>query len=86
MKQAFQKLLENVADLFKVKSLITLSLTGLMIAMLVGAFNPPQEFVTLFCTSYGAIITYFFNKKDEAPKTTNSVPVVDKEPTDANYE
>ena len=66
------KILENIADLFKVKSLITLSLTGVLIAMLVGAFNPSQEFVTLFCTAYGSIITYFFTKKEE-PKPENVV-------------
>jgi len=64
-------LIENIASLLKVKSLITLALTGTMIAMLVGAFNPSQEFVTLFCTSYGAIITYFFTKKEGTDNADN---------------
>ena len=64
MKEALEELILNIAKLFKVKSIITMALTGVLIAMLVGAFNPAQEFVALFCTSYGAIITYFFTRKD----------------------
>lgn len=78
------KILENIADLFKVKSLITLSLTGVLIAMLVGAFNPSQEFVTLFCTAYGSIITSFFTKKEE-PKATKAEQI-DLDPIDNNFE
>jgi len=65
MKKVLETLFTNIADLFKVKSLITLALTGVMITMLVGAFTPSQEFITLFCTSYGAIITYFFTKQED---------------------
>lgn len=77
------KILENIADLFKVKSLITLSLTGVLIAMLVGAFNPSQEFVTLFCTAYGSIITYFFTKKEDKVAEQEKYDV---EPTNPNFE
>lgn len=65
MKEAITQLFTNIADIFKVKSLITLTLTGVLVAMLVGAFNPSQEFVTLFCTAYGSIITYFFTKQND---------------------
>jgi len=77
MTDVLKQLFTNLANILKVKSLITLTLTGVMVAMLVGAFNPPQEFVTLFCTSYGSIITYFFTKdekKEEATETVDSIP------------
>lgn len=57
--------MDILKKLLEVKSLITLFLTATLIAMLVGAFEPKQEFVALFCTSYGCIITYFFTRKDK---------------------
>ena len=54
---------EKFAKLIDVKSIVTLTMTGIMAALLLGAFNPPQEMQTLFATSYGAVITYFFTKK-----------------------
>lgn len=63
MKEALTKIIDNFAKLIDVKSIVTLVMTGTLIAMLTGTFKPSQEFVALFCTSYGAIITYFFTKK-----------------------
>ena len=63
--QALTTLVTNIAEIFKVKSLVTLSLTAVLIAMLTGSFNPSQEFVALFCTSYGSIVTYFFTRKEK---------------------
>jgi len=54
---------EKIAKLIDVKSLVTLTMTAIMAALLLGAFNPPKEMQTLFATSYGAIITYFFTRK-----------------------
>lgn len=49
-----------------VKSFVTIIMTiGLIVLLLVPNINPPSEIVALYCTSYGAIITYFFTKKDE---------------------
>lgn len=56
---------EKIAKLIDVKSIVTLAMTGLMGALLLGKFNPPTEILALFCTSYGAIVTYFFTKKKE---------------------
>ena len=53
---------ERLSKLIDVKSIVTLAMTGAMIRMLFGNFTPPQEFQTLFATSYGAVITYFFTK------------------------
>jgi uncharacterized membrane protein len=56
MKEKFTKLID-------VKSIVTLAMTGVLIALLIGAFNPSKEILALYCTSYGAIITYFFTHK-----------------------
>ena len=44
------------------KSIVTLVMTGAMIALLFapGSVNPEAQ--SLFCTAYGAIITYFFTR------------------------
>lgn len=49
-----------------VKSFITIVMTiGLLLLLFVPNINPPVEIIALFCTSYGAIITYFFTHKKE---------------------
>lgn len=57
MKVALEKLLS-------VKSIVTLVMTACMAALLLSGVNPGQDVLALFCTSYGAIITYFFTRKD----------------------
>ncbi len=48
-----------------VKSFVTIIMTiGLVILLLIPNINPPKEIVALYCTSYGAIITYFFTRED----------------------
>lgn len=59
MKQKFAKLID-------VKSIVTLVMTFAMILILTGVFNPTTEAFGLFSTVYGAVITYFFTKKDKA--------------------
>lgn len=56
---------ERLAKLIDVKSVVTLTMTGIMAALLLGKFTPATEVMALFCTSYGAIVTYFFTKKVE---------------------
>lgn len=58
MKDKFAKLIE-------VKSLVTLTMTAVMAALLLGQFDPSKEMLALFSTAYGAIITYFFTRKDK---------------------
>lgn len=60
---------EKFAKLIDVKSIVTLGMTAIMAAMLLGKFNPPKEILVLFCTSYGAVITYFFTRKTDENKT-----------------
>ena len=55
---------EKLAKLIDVKSIVTLGLSVCMALLLFGGLQPPQEALALFCTSYGAIITYFFTRKE----------------------
>lgn len=64
MKEALVKIVDNFAALIDVKSIVTLLMTAIMILMLCGKFTPSEEFTALYCTSYGAIVTYFFTKKN----------------------
>lgn len=57
--------MKQLLKLLDVKSLVTLAMTGAMIALLFAPVDVNKDAVTLFCTAYGAIITYFFTKKTE---------------------
>lgn len=57
--------MKQLLKLLDVKSLVTLAMTGAMIALLFSPLNVNQDAVALFCTAYGAIITYFFTKKTD---------------------
>ena len=57
------KISEKFAKLIDVKSLVTLTMTAIMAALLLGDYEPAPEIVALFSTAYGAIITYFFTKE-----------------------
>lgn len=57
--------MKQLLKLLDVKSLVTLAMTGAMIALLFSPVDVNKDAVTLFCTAYGAIITYFFTKKTE---------------------
>ena len=56
---------DRIAKLLEVKSLVTLTLTGAMVGILFGGADVSQDALALFCTSYGAIITYFFTRKED---------------------
>jgi hypothetical protein len=49
--------------LIDVKSIVTITMTVVLAVLLLGNYNPPKEVMALFCTSYGAITTYFFTRK-----------------------
>ena len=63
MKEKFSKLID-------VKSIVTLAMTFAMILMLTGVFKPSTEVFGLFSTVYGAVITYFFTKKNAEGEDT----------------
>lgn len=54
---------DKLAKLVDVKSIVTLAMTAALIALLFTNVEPPKELLALYCTSYGAVITYFFTKK-----------------------
>lgn len=54
----------RIGKLLEVKSLVTLALTAAMLGILFSGVEVRQEALALYCTSYGAIITYFFTRKD----------------------
>lgn len=59
-----ETIVKRILKLFSVKSIVTLMMTICMAGLLFGAIEPAKEVLTLYCTSYGAIITYFFTKTD----------------------
>ena len=61
-----KSLTERLCKLLEVKSIVTLVMTFAMVLMLTGIFKPTTEVFGLFSTAYGAVITYFFTKKDKA--------------------
>ncbi len=58
--------MKQLLDLIDVKSIVTLAMTGAMIALLFCGGSPDPETQSLFCTAYGAIITYFFTKRSRS--------------------
>ena len=56
-------------DLIDVKSIVTLAMTGALIALLFCPGVVNTEAQNLFCTAYGAVITYFFTKRDREEGT-----------------
>ena len=47
------------------KSFVTVIMTLAMVVLLFIPFEVNKEVLMLFSTSYGAVMTYFFNKKKE---------------------
>lgn len=56
---------EKFAKLIDVKSIVTLVMTVALVALLFTGKEPPKELLALYCTSYGAVITYFFTHKSK---------------------
>lgn len=57
---------DRLLALLSVKSLVTLAMTAALIALLFSGREAPGDLQALFCTSYGAVVTYFFTKKEES--------------------
>ena len=58
--------MKKLLDLIDVKSIVTLAMTGAMIALLFTGGEPNPEAQSLFCTAYGAIITYFCTNRSQS--------------------
>lgn len=71
--------MKKITDLIDVKSIVTLAMTGAMIALLFAPVTPNAEAQSLFCTAYGAIITYFFTRPkkedEEAVETADPMAI-----------
>jgi hypothetical protein len=61
MEKAIEKFLINLANLIKVKTIITLVIIcGVTYGFVVGLVQPE-----VYCTLAGSIVTYYFTKKKE---------------------
>lgn len=54
---------KKFAKLIDLKSIITLAMTGTMIALLFYPHEINKELLMLFSTTYGSMMTYYYNKK-----------------------
>lgn len=61
MKKAFEELLTNLADLIKVKTLLSFAVIGTTCYLTIEEVIDPATFMAI--TS--AIITYYFTRKEE---------------------
>lgn len=62
-------MIERLAKLLAVRSIITIALTIGMLFLLSGIWVPNDAILALYSTSYGSIITYFFTKEKEERQT-----------------
>lgn len=56
---------KRLSNLLNVKSIVTLLMTALLVALMFAQVDPPKELLSLYCTSYGAVLAYYFNRKDD---------------------
>lgn len=52
-------------QLLSVKSIVTLTMTALLFVLMFARVEPPKELLSLYCTSYGAVLAYYFNRREE---------------------
>lgn len=64
MKKAFETLLTNIANLFKVKSIITLMIISTISILVMKNIEIPSEYAAFA----GSIVTYFFTKNKDTEK------------------
>ena len=64
---------EKIAKLIDLKSIVTLIMTVALVVLLFYPKEPAKEILSLYCTSYGAVITYFFTRKDKDSITNKEV-------------
>ena len=62
--------MKQFLNLIDVKSIVTLAMTGALIALLFWPGGVNAEAQNIFCTAYGAVITYFFTKRDNWEEET----------------
>lgn len=60
------KIIDKIAKLIDVKSIVTITMTGIMAYMLVSGREIQPDLLALYSTSYGAVITYFFTRSNKS--------------------
>ncbi|MEG1564630.1 MAG: hypothetical protein RR365_13025 [Bacteroides sp.] len=60
LKKTAEKLIKNIADLFKVRSLITVIMTVGLLGMIFRIEAVSPELLAIYSTTYGSVMTYFF--------------------------
>ena len=58
----------QIEKLIDLKSIVTLLMTIALVVLLFYPQEPNKEVLALYCTSYGAITTYFFTKRSKGDK------------------
>lgn len=56
--------IERVCKLLEVKSIVTIAMTAALVYLLATNKAIQPELLALYSSSYGAVITYFFTRKD----------------------
>lgn len=56
-----------------VKSFVTVAMTIAMIGLIFLPYEVNKEILMIFSSSYGAVITYFFTKKDDNAKNAENI-------------
>lgn len=54
----------RICKLLEVKSIVTIATTAALVYLLVSNKAIQPELLALYSSSYGAVITYFFTRKD----------------------
>lgn len=56
---------KRISSLLTVKSIITITMTVVLAVLLFGEINPPQELLTLYCSSYAMVLAFYFSRVKE---------------------
>lgn len=59
------KIKDKIAKLIDLKSIITLVMVVALVILLFYPSNSDNEIKTLFCTTFGMVITYYFTHKEK---------------------
>ena len=54
---------KNLAKLIDLKSIVTLVMTAFLGVLLFFGGDAPRELLTLYASSYGAVMTYYFTRQ-----------------------
>ena len=55
---------KNLSKLIDLKSIVTLAMTVFLGVLLFFGGDAPREVLTLYASSYGAVMTYYFTRQE----------------------